>query len=311
MTPDTQKRINAWVFGALIPGAYLIIELGFNHRLVGIASGSLDREALSGLEFWGRVLSGSGLGLFFFRLALGTAISRVLLLLMSLITGILVMWNLQVALADYLVRSATEEDKSVAMALFQVAPQVTSDELRTLKGESMISPGMSSFESHAMRILFPAASLHIENRSTQLENWISRLPAEIRVPQSSWLSPDEAYRNLIILPIALGMSILFAVLNMSVLVVFLFHRGSSRRRSVLNAVVFSLLVALSALAGRGFVRSDGYLGSMRSGIWQEKPLLALLVEWSGSAPQFWSGPSAFISQTLLVDVGFKKPSISF
>jgi len=308
---DTPRGIKSWAFGALIPGAYLVLELGFNHRLVEIASLSFDREALAGLEFWGRVLSGIGLGLLVFRLTLRTRISRVLLFLISLASGVLVMWNVQVALSDYLVRSATAEDKLVAMALFQVAPQAPSDALKTLKGESIVRPGMSAFESHAMRILFPAASLHIENRSMQIASWMGRSAAEQDVQQSFVFTPDDAYRNLIILPIALGLSILFAVLNLSVLLVFIFHPGAGRYRSVLNACVFSLLVALSAWAGRGFLRSDGYLGSMRPGIWQEKPLLALLVEWSGSAPQFWSGASSFISGTLLADFGLKKPSVFF
>ena len=123
MIVDTPRGIKSWAFGALIPGVYLVLELGFNHRLVEIASLSLDREALAGLEFWGRVLSGIGLGLLVFRLTLRTRISRVLLFLISLASGVLVMWNVQVALSDYLVRSATAEDKLVAMALFHVAPR--------------------------------------------------------------------------------------------------------------------------------------------------------------------------------------------
>ena len=125
-------------------------------------------------------------------------------------------------------------------------------------------------------------------------------------PLSPPLLADEAYRNLIVLPIALGLSILFAILNLSVLIVFLFGQVSSRHRVALNVGVFSLLVALSAFAGKGFLRSEGYLGSMRAGIWQEKPLLELLVEWSGSAPEFWSEASSVVAERFLFKLRLPK-----
>lgn len=309
--PDKTKLIQAWAFGALVPAIYLLLELGFNHRLVGVASTSLDQDAISGLEFWGRIISGIGFGLLVFRFALRTRFSRGPLLLMSLTTGLLVMWNVQVALVDYLVRSATEEDKSAALVLHQISSKVPSDEIRTLRGESIVSPGMSRFETNSMLILFPAASLHVESRANQLASWITHISALEATPLSPPLSADEAYRNLIVLPIALGLSILFAILNLSVLIVFLFGQVSSRHRVALNVGVFSLLVALSAFAGKGFLRSEGYLGSMRAGIWQEKPLLALLVEWSGSAPEFWSEASSIVAERFLFDFDFRKPSLVF
>ena len=304
---DNRRSIEAWVFGALIPVVYLVLELGFNHRLVGIATTAFDQDTISGLEFWGRVISGVGLGLFVFRLALRTEVPRGRLLLISLTTGLLVMWNLQAMLADYLVRSATEEDKSAALVLHQVSPRVPSDEIKTLRGESITSPGMSRFETNSMLILFPAASLHVESRSNQLSSWITQISAAHAISPPSALSAADAYRNLIVLPIALALSILFAILNLSVLVVFLFGQALSRYRLALNIGVFTLLVAVSAFAGKGFLHSEGYLGSMRAGIWKEKPLLALLVEWSGSAPEFWSEASSIVADNLLFNFDFRKP----
>ncbi|MEY3710116.1 MAG: hypothetical protein RIQ67_1756 [Pseudomonadota bacterium] len=309
--PRAQKRFEHWVFGALIPAIYLVFELGFNNRLVNIAYVPLDPEVLAGLEFWGRILSGVGFGLFVFRLTLRTRIPRLILLSISLATGVLVMWNAQIALSNYLVRSASGEDKLAALALQQIAPRAVAGELKTLKGESIASPEMTVFEMNAMRILFPAASLHIENRSAQLISWAAFPSVGSAVAEEVQFSADEAYRNLVILPIAMGLSILFAVLNLSFLLVFLFYRGLGRYRSILNAGVFSLLTAVSLVAGNRFLRSDGYVGSMKAGIWQEKPLLALLVEWSASATEMWKIPASVVSDTLLVKFDFRKPSFSY
>ena len=311
LSPNNTKSIQAWAFGAVIPAVYLILELGFNHRLIAIASNPLNQEAISGLEFWGRILSGFGFGLFVFRLALRTRIPRGSLLVMSLATGILVMWNVQVALADYLVRSATEDDKSAALVLHHISSRIPGDEISTLKGESIVTPAMSIFETNSMRILFPAASLHVENRAHQLASWTTHISAGETAPLLTSLSADDAYRNTVILPIALGLSILFAMLNLSVLIVFLFGHVSNRSRLALNVGVFSLLVTLSSLSGNGFLRSEGYLGSMKAGIWHEKPLLALLVEWSGAAPEFWSDVSSVVADKLLFNFDFRKPMIDF
>ena len=50
---------------------------------------------------------------------------------------------------------------------------------------------------------------------------------------------------------------------------------------------------------------------MKAGIWQEKPLLALLVEWSASATEMWKIPASVVSDTLLVKFDFRKPSFSY
>jgi hypothetical protein len=46
---------------------------------------------------------------------------------------------------------------------------------------------------------------------------------------------------------------------------------------------------------------------MRSGLWNNDPALALLVEWSGLASPNWGGVSRFASQTLLGGYAFGKP----
>ena len=57
------RDLSQWIFGALIPLVYLVIELGFHYQLVNITADTVNDGTLSGLEFWGRVISGVGLGL--------------------------------------------------------------------------------------------------------------------------------------------------------------------------------------------------------------------------------------------------------
>ncbi len=63
------KNLPHWIFGALIPLVYLVIELGFHYQLINITAETVNDETLSGLEFWGRAISGFGLGLTIYRLS--------------------------------------------------------------------------------------------------------------------------------------------------------------------------------------------------------------------------------------------------
>ena len=49
------RDLSQWIFGALIPLGYLVIELGFHYQLINITAETVNDETLSGLEFWGRV----------------------------------------------------------------------------------------------------------------------------------------------------------------------------------------------------------------------------------------------------------------
>ena len=64
------RDLSQWIFGALVPLVYLVIELGFHYQLVNITADTVNDDTLSGLEFWGRVISGVGLGLTIYRLSL-------------------------------------------------------------------------------------------------------------------------------------------------------------------------------------------------------------------------------------------------
>ena len=89
------RDFSQWILGALIPLVYLVLELGFHYQLINITAETVNDDTLSGLEFWGRVISGVGLGLTIYRLSLAKLTNKLLPLTLCLVGGIIVMWNVQ------------------------------------------------------------------------------------------------------------------------------------------------------------------------------------------------------------------------
>ena len=299
-----------WALGALIPAFYVIVELAFNYQLTNTASETVSEETLVGLEFWGRLISGIGLGLLIYRLNLAKLTSKLLPLILCLIGGVIVMWNVQRELTDYLIETANPADKSAAVALAVLAKDAAAGNLTTLKGQPIVDRELTAFEKKSVMALFPAAALHSDDRVEQINSWIEKIPTNYEVDHSPEFTPEIAYKNLIVPPIALGLSILFAILNFSLLLSFLIERVYKKHQLLFRSLIFSALVVLSAYQTRGFTGSDGYRESLRTGLWQNKLILALLVEWSGSASLSWGEISEFASERLLFGYSFKKPSWS-
>ena len=301
------RDLSQWIFGALIPLVYLVIELGFHYQLINITAETVNDDTLSGLEFWGRVISGVGLGLTIYRLSFAKFANKLLPLALCLVGGIIVMWNLQRELIQYLIDSANTEDKIASVALSVLATQASEGGLKTLKSQPLVSPEITSFETKLVKALFPAAALHSDDRAEQINSWLDQVPANPAAIYPTYFTPENAFKNLIVPPIAIGLSVFFAILNLSLLISFFVEIIYKKYRLVLRALILSLLLLISTLPTEGSIRSDGYEGSMRSGLWKSDPALALLVEWSGLASPTWGGVSRFASQTLLGGYAFGKP----
>ncbi len=304
------RDLSKWIFGALIPLVYLVIELGFHYQLINMTAETVNDETLSGLEFWGRVISGFGLGLTIYRLSFAKFAkfaNKLLPLALCLVGGIIVMWNVQRELTQYLIDSASTEDKIASVALSVLATQTAEGGLKTLKGQPLVSPEITPFEKKLVKALFPAAALHSDDRTEQINSWLDQVPANPAAIYPTYFTPENAFKNLIVPPIAIGLSVLFAILNLSLLISFFVEIVYEKYRLVLRALILSLLILISTLPTQGSISSDGYEGSMRSGLWKSDPALALLVEWSGLASPAWGSLSRFASQTLLGGYAFKKP----
>ncbi len=297
------------IFGIAIPFVYLVFELGFTHQLVSVLSGTASDEILKGLEFWGRVISGVGLGLIFFRLKVLLRFGELLRLSAFVVFGIVVMWNAQRELTDYLVRSAKPEDKQAAVAPSLVAKYAGEGRLRLTSGEPVIWGPLDRAEKEIVMALFPAAALHTMNREAQLTQWVLEHGSYSAGLTVTTDLEYNAYKNLIIPPIVVGISLFFALLNLSFLVGTLSNLIWRRTRWVVMSATLVLLVLVTFIPRNALMDSPGYVAAMRAGLWKEKPALGILVEWSSQTAPAWSLPSYFAHEFLLGGYSFRRPQL--
>jgi len=218
------------------------------------------------------------------------------------------MWNLQRELIQYLVDSADTEDKIASVALSVLATQAAEGGLKTLTGQPLVSAKITSFEKKLVTALFPAAALHSDDRTEQINAWLDQVPVNPTAIYPTYFTPENSFKNLIVPPIAIGLSIFFALVNLSLLISFFIEIIYIKYRRVLRAFVLTFLLLISTQWTQGLFHASGYEDSMRSGLWKNDPALALLVEWSGFASPVWGSVSQFVSQTLLGGYSFRKPT---
>ena len=245
------------------------------------------------------MISGFGLGLTIYRLSFTKRANKRLSLVVCLVGGIIVMWNVQRELTQYLIDSAATEDKIASVALSVLATQAAEGGLKTLKDQPLVSTEITPFEKRLMKALFPAAALHSDDRAEQINAWLDQVPANPAAIYPTYFTPENAFKNLIVPPMAIGLSVFFAILNLSLLISFFVERIYKKYRLVSRASILSLLILISTQPTQDFIRSNGYESAMRSGLWKNNPALALLVEWSGLASSTWGGISEVSSQILL------------
>lgn len=296
-----------WVFSILVPALYLIVELGFNYQLISVSSGTVSDDTLSGLEFWGRVISGVGLGLILFRWTLRIGANNYYRMIICLALGMIVMWHTQRELTDYLVSLASDDDKRAALVLSVVAQDAGEGKLATLKNEPILDRPITGFEKKIMMALFPAGALHAENREKQLNGWLANGSAIVGSPLLPESVLENAYKNLIVPPIAIGLSTFFAFFNLSQLISSVVDIWKRKIRPIVTALSLTFFIAVSLIPRNSFTNSAGYQNSLAPGLWQEKPLLAILVGWSMESALTLEAISSFSHEHLLFGYSFKKP----
>jgi hypothetical protein len=102
--------VSKWLGTSLLILLYVAVEFGFNYQLLSLTIDPASDEVLLGLEFWGRVLSGIGFGLLLYRLSNQLNMQNLSRLLICLLLGVVVMWNVQKMITDHLVREASLAD---------------------------------------------------------------------------------------------------------------------------------------------------------------------------------------------------------
>ncbi len=301
----------SWMYGLAWPAAYLVVELSFCNQLIKTLGEPSAQEALRGLEFWGRVISGVGLGILLHRLVSPRLRLRALGFGLSLAVGIAVMWNVQRALIDHLVEVASPQDKRAALVLVSVAPHVGDAALSTLSGHPLVQSPPQGVGQNLAVSMFPAAALYADQRDQQYAQWLLQVRPAAALPTSA--SPpgdlaeraDDAYRALIVAPLVIGLSLLFALLNFSLVVAFLLCLPWPRWRPYVVAAVWGLLVAVS-LSGRSeLLDAEGYERSLRPALWAQSPMLAVMLEWSTRTAGQWVQVSEFVHRHALRGYHFK------
>ncbi len=302
-----------------VPAVYLVIEFSFNHRLMTLTAYMVDDSVLLGLEFWGRLLSGIGLGLLMFRWSrnrLGMNQSGLLTLTrlaLSLLLGIVLMWNVQQSITSHWVDSATAEDKQVAWVLGSLGPRAAEGKLTTLQGDALLQRKPNQPERQLLASLFAAASLHTERRLEQIAAWAGAGEVGELLKWQASLAPeqlDNAFRNLIIPPLTLGFSLFFALFNLAQLSASLLPRMSEARRRWAAGLLLALLVALSVHHDSPFLDSPGYQRSMQPNLWAADKSLGLLTEWSFRSVALWQPLSAWLHEHPLQGFDFNRPFLA-
>ncbi|NBP26390.1 MAG: hypothetical protein EBU74_01865, partial [Betaproteobacteria bacterium] len=204
---------------------------------------------------------------------------------------------------------AKPEDKQAAVALSLVAKYAGEGRLRLTSGEPVIWGPLDRAEKEIVMALFPAAALHTMNREAQLTQWVLEHGSYSAGLTVTTDLEYNAYKNLIIPPIVVGISLFFALLNLSFLVGTLSNLIWRRTRWVVMSATLVLLVLVTFIPRNALMDSPGYVAAMRAGLWKEKPALGILVEWSSQTAPAWSLPSYFAHEFLLGGYSFRRPQL--
>jgi hypothetical protein len=312
---DRKIRLNRKLVLLVLLVPYLLVELAFNHQLLTLTTGMLDSEALKGIEIWGRIISGIGLGLLIWTFVIGQRLPALSALLLSLALGITLMWHLQKTVIDYWVSRAPIEDKQLSLALAMLSQAASSGQLHTEHGPVLKRPPGVALQL-TVASLFPASALHAGAREQLVMGWARQMGSDYQAADLARIPPeqaDNAYRNLIVPPLALGLSLLFALLNMAQLGYWLIRLGAlllrrdARRLGPAQPVLAILLIAGSVWSCNAFLDSAGYREDLRPGLWRQSPALATLTEWTLRAEPRWYALAEWSHNTLLMKASFRLP----
>ena len=311
----TQERL-AWFATLTLTLLYVGIEFGFNFQPLNLTVISLSEEVLFGLEFWGRVISGVGFGLVLYRYSSGLRFGRLTRLWVCLLGSIIVMWYLQSAITDYLVSEASRDDKVTAGVLANLSRAASQGTLDTLSGNQLLPPGARLEDQKTAASLFPAMALYVPNRVQQLAAWTGVDQAQMETAFTNHYSDAQlsiAYRNLIVPPLTLGVSLFFALLNLAQLISYcifglsLKNPNARMRMCFCGVVLWFSFLLFSTLAPSPLVRSNAYQLDLRASLFKEDMVLGVLTEWATHVTPNWYFLSYWRNSVFLRGVNLRRP----
>ena len=119
--------------------------------------------------------------------------------------GMTVMWHFQKMVIDHLVASAPEAEKKLSVYLLNIADLGAAGQL-TFQGQPLGKPDMPNSVRESVKTLLPAAALgtRLSDFQAPASGWVTQPPTLPLAASAELL--DNAYRNTITPPIALGLS---------------------------------------------------------------------------------------------------------
>ena len=310
-TTPVSLQDQAWFAGVLV--LYALVELSFNHRMLELTDVVLSNSDLDGVQFWGRIIAGFGLSMLLRWLDLRMA-QRWQAVLLSFALGMTLMWHFQKMVIDHLVDSAPIEEKRLSVYLLNIADLAAQGQLR-IHGVPLGTENMSPSVREAVKTLFPAAALGtpLASFKAPASGWVAQAPA---LPAS--VSPemlDNAYRNTITPPIALGLSSFFGLLNLAqglgLCVLLLLRRQghpnwAAGLRKHLLVLTAAMTLGLTAMHHDDFIDSPGYALHLSPHMWQHNAVLATFIAWDLRAEPAWYTLSDWAHHQLLRGFSFTK-----
>jgi sulfite exporter TauE/SafE len=313
LAPD--PKFNWWVL-YFFTFFYVAVEFGFNYQMLDLTVDFASEDILLGLEFWGRVISGVGLSLVLYRLSSGMNIFNGFRYVLCLIMGISLMWNLQKMLTDYLVEQANLEDKKISFLLAVLGSKAADGSLATLSGNPIVTLPLAEQDRKITASLFPAIALYAPNRNEQIAVWNGASPAQIQLLLATDYSDAQlanAYRNLIIPPLTLGISIFFALINLAQwagMTLSILEKRWGISPSIIRVfttLIFIALLLFSSLAASPFADSRAYQEELKKPLYENDYFLGILATVSAHAVPNWYFLSKACNQYVLGGVQLKRP----
>lgn len=312
LLPVLRRNAQPWWLLILL-AAYAALELSFNHHLLQVsATAQPGLVGVEDLEFWARIISGLGLALWLTRTLLRRGVAPVLALLFSVAAGVAIMWHLQLWLVDHIVARASEQDLQMSLYSQQLVPLLLSGDVQ-VRGQSLVSleqlPEAGLF---AWQALVPAITLGLAPHDLAFFD----MPADALATVQDHVLRD-AYRRVVMVPIALGVSLLFGLANLCLLVSLALGRCCPARARVAPhhehaafLMLWLAVIAWSWLWLADEVETSGYREVTRPALRSEQPLLAPFVEWSLRAEPVWNKTNRWLHQVLLDGYAFRKPNLA-
>ena len=234
-----------WFLGLL--AAYAVLELSFNHHLLEVSSAlEPNGGALEDLEFWARLISGLGLSLWLTRSFLRRGMRPLLAFVLSVGVGVTLMWHLQRWLVDHIVAQASLQDKQMSLYAQQLAPALLGGQLLVRDKPLVPFDQLPADSRPVWRALLPAITLGLTPTDIQADGLHTAMNNAQALPDQ-WLT--DAYRRAVMVPIALGVSLLFGLANLCLLLSLVIQRCWPRAvaQAWRQALVFFFLVAVDAV----------------------------------------------------------------